>query len=213
MVLALSSCAYRVDKSSELNQPTEASALKGNYGFAQLNALILTPRCLGCHSSKTPNLTSYAAVKTVIAQITKAVLVDRNMPPSGMSSADRGVLQKWILDGAPEVVSNPSPEPPSQPAPLPSGRPILWSAFKAQVFTNKCISCHFTGNKEGISDYSDINIARSTMGTMIYLTLVTKQMPPPPTKLTLEESDIFARWVIDGMKDDNGASAPPPPAN
>ncbi len=210
----LGSCAYRVDKSATAESDAiDSSAAKGVYGYDQVNALVITPRCLGCHQSRQPTLNSYNDIKAALLRTIKAALVDRTMPPKGMSSTERAILQKWIADGAPELVSNPSPDPsPSPtPAPLPAGRPVLWTSFKQQVFEKQCLNCHFTGNKDGISDYSDINVVRNTIGTMVYLVLATKQMPPAPVKLSPDEADIFSRWVFDGMRDDSGTVAPPPP--
>lgn len=215
--LTFGSCAYRVDKTpvSEVS-PVDAAAAKGSYGYAQINALVFTQNCLGCHSARQPTLNSYTEIKANIARIADTVLVQKTMPPKGMNSTNRAILQKWIADGAPEQVANPTPvTEPSTPTPPPvnDGRPILWSVFKTQVFEARCLSCHFTGNKDGISDYTDINVVRSTIATAMYLTLVTKQMPPLPATLSAAESDAFARWIIDGMKDDSGVSAPPPPNN
>ena len=211
--LTLGSCAYRVDKSSTGESDTvDSSVTKGVYGYSQVNAIVFIPRCLGCHNSRKPTFISYIEIKSALPHIITAALVDRTMPPKGMSATERAILQKWIADGAPELVSNPSPDPaPSPtPAPLPPGRPILWTAFNQQVFEKQCLNCHFTGNKDGISDYSDINVVRNSIGTMTYLVLATKQMPPPPAKLSPDEADIFSRWVFDGMRDDNGTVAPPP---
>ena len=210
----LASCAYRVDKSQDDSEVVDSSVQKGSYGFEQVNRNVFIPRCIGCHNTKLPLIRNFAEAKAVLPKIINAVFVEKTMPPKGISKTELAVLRKWIADGSPEVVPNPSPDPSTHPRPKPSiGRPILWSQFKQQVFDSQCLNCHFTGNKDKISDYSDINVVRATIATAMYLTLVTKQMPPPPVKLTDEESDAFARWVIDGMRDDNGVPAPPPPAN
>ncbi len=207
-------CAYRVDKTQEDIEIVDSSIQKGSYGYEQVKRIVFLPRCLGCHNTKYPHLSTYAEVMAVLPKIINAVFVEKTMPPKGISKLELSVLRKWLADGTPEAVTNPSPDPGSIPRPIPSNRrPILWSQLKQQVFENQCINCHFNGNRDGISDYSDINIVRATIATAMYLTLVTKQMPPPPVKLSLEESDAFSRWVIDGMRDDNGVPAPPPPAN
>ncbi len=209
-----SSCAYRVDKTADDSELVDSSVSKGSYGYEQVNRNVFLTQCLGCHVKKNPQLATYADVKNALPKIINAVFVEKNMPPKGMSKVDFAILRKWIADGAPEKVPNPSPDPSSSPQPTPPlGRPILWTQFKQQVFEKQCLNCHFTGNKDGVSDYSDINVLRSTIATAMYLTLVTKQMPPPPVKLSSDESDVFSRWIIDGMRDDNGTPAPPPPAN
>ncbi len=209
-----SSCAYRVDKTQDDSGPVDASVSKGSYGYEQVNRNVFLTKCLGCHSEKNPQLTSYAQIKAVLPKIISAVFIERTMPPKGIGRVELAILRKWIADGVPEIVSNPSPDPgTAKQPPIPLGRPVLWTQFKQQVFENQCLNCHFTANKDGISDYSDIKVVRSSIATAMYLTLVTKQMPPAPAKLSPDESDAFARWVIDGMRDDSGTPAPPPPVN
>ncbi len=205
------SCAYQVDKTQSDFEQVDSSVQKGNYGYEQVKRNVLDSSCVGCHATKNPILLTYAQVKAALPKIVNAVFVEKSMPPKGIKKIELAILKKWIADGAPEVVNNPSPDPGTQP--IPSGRPILWSQFKQLVFEKQCLNCHFKGNKDGISDYSDINIVRASIPTAMYLTLVTKQMPPPPVRLSLEESDAFSRWIFDGMRDDNGTPAPPPPAN
>ncbi len=208
ILFGLLSCSYHVDKAPEFGGESNVMN-QSQISYAVINQNILQNRCLNCHAERPPLLRNYTEVKANINEITQSVLINKTMPPNNpLDTQDLQLLKSWIDHGAPEFASSSTPlQTLPTPIPAPPGRPILWSTVKQRVLENKCFNCHYHGNSDGISDYTDLNTLRSTIGTNMYLVLATKQMPPPPAQLTRDELDTFAEWIDDGMLDDQGHSA------
>lgn len=87
---------------------------------------------------------------------------------------------------------------------------IVWNEVEAKVFKAHCNGCHSLGNKLGVSNFTDLEIVKSTIGTILYYVIVGNAMPPPPSdlaegevnpmQLTRDEKDLLSQWVVDGMK-------------
>ena len=123
----------------------EISALgnaNGRLSFAQVNAAVIQPNCVGCHRSGNAKgdvqLDSFEAVQANLAGIKEEAVVTGEMPPKGaLSPSLRTALQRWIEQGAPRdadvnapAVTLPSPSPvadssPQAATPVPSETPIV----------------------------------------------------------------------------------------
>jgi len=98
-----------------------------------------------------------------------------------------------------------------------------WSSDVAQIFYNKCTSCHHTG---GIAPFSLMTYQESSpMAASIYAAITpgaAHQMPPwPPDNnyqqylhdraLTATEKTTLLNWLNNGFPEGNAAQTPPPP--
>ncbi|MFM7664123.1 MAG: c-type cytochrome, partial [Bacteroidota bacterium] len=98
-----------------------------------------------------------------------------------------------------------------------------WSNDVAQIFYNKCTSCHHTG---GIAPFPLMTYQdASPMAAAIYAAIspgATHQMPPwPPDNnyqqylhdraLTAAEKTTLFNWLNNGFPEGNAAQTPPPP--
>jgi len=98
-----------------------------------------------------------------------------------------------------------------------------WSSDVAQIFYNKCTSCHHTG---GIAPFSLTSYQEaSPMAAQIYASIspgAAHQMPPwPPDNnyqqylhdraLTTAEKNTLFNWLNTGFPEGNAAQTPPPP--
>lgn len=103
-VLLASSCYY--DKEDQLypNAPCDTAAAVTFSGSIEP---IIQQRCAtaGCHAagSTVGAMTTYAEIRTycVNAKFQDRVLVQKNMPPSGLNACDLGKIQRWIDAGYP----------------------------------------------------------------------------------------------------------------
>jgi hypothetical protein len=71
-------------------------------------------------------------------------------------------------------------------------------------------SCHFAGNKDGLSSYEDYETTKATIGTIFYTVSINPVMPPAPAdlaegvanpnQLNREQKDLLSAWITDGMQ-------------
>ena len=202
-VALLTDCSFRDQKNAGDPRLFDANA---TFGFNDVNSIVFTPYCLSCHGSqKKPPLNTYAEIKAAIDKIQTEVFVKGAMPPRQappLSDYAKQVLQAWIAQGSPEVGSAIPGGPTASPTPDPIGpitRPVKWEVVKAAVFQPKCFNCHYPGNPDGYTDYTDLSVLKDTMGSILYVSITKPQMPPAPDKLSEGQKDILAAWVIDGM--------------
>jgi hypothetical protein len=221
LITLANGCSYKSDKSAAASGSVRNSGLKIDKSFltfANIKEQVLAPKCLKCHKG----YVDYANVTEVKNEIFQRALVQKDMPKntSGLSLTDneQNLLQQWIELGAPldEVTSvdNPAVNPtpviidPNQNT-LGIERPVLWATVKLKIFDKHCLSCHFKGNADGISEYEDLKTIRNTIGTIYGLTAIKPFMPPPatelnegeinPNQLSTAEKDLLSAWINDGM--------------
>lgn len=104
-----------------------------------------------------------------------------------------------------------------------NGYAQTWSGDVAQIFYNKCTSCHHNG---GIAPFSLMTYQESSpMAASIYAAIspgAAHQMPPwPPDNnyqqylhdraLTAAEKNTLLNWLNNGFPEGNSAQTPPPP--
>ena len=97
--------------------------------FLQVNEAIIQPNCTECHRAGRAKggvqLDSYANVIANLAGVKSEAVELGEMPPTGPLPADqRGILKKWIEDGAPNTV-DPSATPAPAETPMPSPTPVI----------------------------------------------------------------------------------------
>ncbi len=209
----LSSCSYSFENNPRTEGDdqqilTDSSILS----YTKINALVLAPKCLGCHSGKDePMLNSYSLVLANKEKIYEQVITTQKMPKGrSLTTSHIQALKLWLDAGAPEQAS-------TQPETSPNGsdqslqRPVLWPEVRDKVIARNCTSCHFAGNTDGISSYEDYETVKATIGTIFYTVSIQPVMPPPPAdwpedqpnpnQLTREQKDLISAWVNDGMKE------------
>lgn len=171
----------------------------GALDFATVQSVVLGPKCVGCHKA----YSRYDAVKTALADIREAVFVLRTMPqrPLVISAGEKEILAAWFDQGAPEFVNQeppPEPEPGLPPTPEPTP-PVTWEFIRDNVF-NRCTSCHSHPNPDDGLDMEDLATNRFKANRIFQRVFVTKDMPPPPSKLnTPEEREWLLKWFDLGM--------------
>ncbi len=100
LFFVLSACYY--DKAEELypnnyNQ-TDTSAAT----YAAHIAPLINTKCMNCHNTTAPILGDYSKLKIIIdnGSFNNRVMVQKNMPPSGLSISELSKIQKWLNAGA-----------------------------------------------------------------------------------------------------------------
>lgn len=181
---------------------------------------VLRPSCIGCHgSSGGVSLESYVSVKAHLSRVVSSTLVSRSMPKaptSALSEQQLGLLNAWVVAGAPEF-SGP------EEVPLQSLEPNFES-IKIHILEVKCITCHAPGKdveriplvtKNDLLDSPlDIVVPGNADESGIILAVTNpnpkKVMPPAKDKqgndtgyssLTNEEIRIISLWINNGAKD------------
>lgn len=200
-LIAMVGCSYREEK----NKRTAS----GSIGFAEIKAAILTPSCLGCHSSgQLVNLVTYEQVKANLGKIQDVVMVRKTMPKRGpLEEADLAMLAKWIADGAPEI----GPPPAGVPGNPGGERAVVkYPELKQKVLNGRCFVCHYPNNPEFVSNLDSYDEFKGTISTSYFLSVIRPVMPPAPkgtpegvpnpNELTKEEKELLSYWLIDGMQ-------------
>jgi len=198
LAVLLSGCGTKI-KSRE-------GAVSDPIPFSRIKAAVLQPYCLGCHAAnERPFLNTYTDVKDSLASIRRAVFTTRTMPKRGdLPEDEQAMLLAWIDQGAPELPEVVTP-PPSH-----ERKTIKWADLQKQVFQPRCVVCHFPNNPDRLSDLQDYESARAIVGSLLFLSVASDKMPPPPAgtpeenpnpnKLSAAEKETLAYWVIDGMQ-------------
>lgn len=188
--------------------------------YQKVKVEIFDAHCVRCHNPGRPSagidLSSYAGVKSRLAQVDVAVA--RNiMPPAGpLDPVKKGMLADWIKAGAPNSVSASVPcdttgtvdgnvsqgEPPpvvniEEPlTAMPSDNEINFSLVKNKIFSFYCLSCHSDagGNRDGVN----LERYRNVIDDLKDLQEVISEssMPPRPRPaLSLLEKNVILRWI------------------
>jgi uncharacterized membrane protein len=211
LISTIASCGFKHVKENAFEQ-TEINGEIGmsqKVNFAQLQAKVLGPKCLSCHSDSGGNqgglnLESYDETRAHLESIKQRVLVDQNMPPKApLSSGEKTLLNFWILN---ELATNGQTSTPVKLA-------VLWPRVRDEIIQNHCILCHsppVTGeNGDRIStmeaglDLTNLNIVREKADLIFKRAVIVGDMPLRPfPKLNDQEKKLLSQWMIDGMKDE-----------
>lgn len=221
LVIFLSGCSYSIQKQSQPEVPPVSQYKPSELSFGSVYSRVFRASCVSCHgTSGNINLESYQATKPHLSKIYQSTIVERKMPksPNAPLTADQlGLLNAWILAGAPESSG------PDEPPPLPSLEPTF-ASLKTHIFETKCIACHAPGKpaariplvtkEDFLNSPLDIVIPGNAEESGIILAvtgqLPNKLMPPQkddlgqPTgfsRLSDEEIDLISEWINRGAKD------------
>jgi uncharacterized membrane protein len=208
LCLAMSACNYNIAK-KDGSTNSDIANLSAKMTYAQINELVLGPKCLQCHDGvQRSDLRSYEKVFAAREDIYTRVFIVKTMPksPVSMSENEGELLKTWLKAGAPQFADSPTQEVPVR---TPPEQAVYWQDLKDKFYQAKCISCHFAGNTDGLSDYSDYATVRATIATIYYSSVITDSMPPRPAgfdpeqpnplALTKAEKTLLSQWIVDGL--------------
>lgn len=176
-----------------------ASILSASLDYPSVQAAVIGPQCLRCHSGLGGNqgglsLESYAQVRTALARIYFRSVERRDMPPSpGLNVAQFDLLKAWIEAGAPERNLGRS-----------SSReirgPITWIVIKEQVLKSSCLDCHSGRNPDGNLDFENYDVVKSNIEKIFRSAVVDQTMPLEPyPALSLSEKQALMKWISQGL--------------
>lgn len=118
--LVLAACNSYKSKLHPEDEGDSNNVTSAAIDYAFVNAKIFQPKCVRCHSSAggnkgDVNLEAYDSVVSHLADIKKAALVERSMPPKraggALPASDQNILKMWIDAGAPLNAEEPGPAP------------------------------------------------------------------------------------------------------
>jgi len=221
LLAGLPACSFSlkkagIEETSGTEGATPASS-GGGVDYATVRKQLIEPKCLSCHTTRSPVLLTYDQVKANLGAIQATVITEETMPPSKpVSDSVQSMLASWIAAGAPEVVKNSdSSSTVSEPAPAPSPppsqiaeieRPVRFSTLYPEIIEPRCGDCHFPGatNEEGdpIGAYDTYEDVKSNQGTIYHKIFSDKTEPMPPreaTQLTETQREMLILWWVDGM--------------
>ncbi len=144
--LVLSSCNYRVEKSSGGSAASSQDKSAGSIDFKEIKERIFAPKCISCHGQ----YESYSNVKFELSSIRAQVLIDR-MPKSGgpLTLELKALLSAWSDAGAPETLAS---------APIDSKLPRdlqpNYDSISLVILGPKCTACH---NPQGQAKFLDLS--------------------------------------------------------
>lgn len=119
IVLVVSACGFRRDKSSGQVTTSQASSLfvdsTGRIivptthapGYSTVKSLIFQTKCIGCHGKDGGvNLETYGATTNALVELRIAILEEQSMPPQKrggpLSANEQQLVRAWLDAGAPE---------------------------------------------------------------------------------------------------------------
>lgn len=188
--------------------------------FSSVYSQVLRPSCIGCHgSSGGISVESYASVKANLSKIYDSVIVQRSMPKApttSLTDQQLGLLNAWIVAGAPENSEEGE-------APIPALEPTF-ASIKTHILEVKCLSCHAPGKpvariplvtkEDLLNSPLDIVVPGNAEESGIILAVTNpdpkKKMPPAKdaqgnetgyAPLSDAEVGIISLWINKGAKD------------
>jgi uncharacterized membrane protein len=200
VAVLLTACNMHVDKNVGL--------ASGN-DYAAIEARILKPKCIDCHSGMMPqggiDLSSYNAVMSsgVIAQgdPEKSDLFlavnDGSMPlgKPALSKEEKDMIFNWIKGGAQQ-----------KDAPTPT---FTW--LNKNIFEKRCVVCHNSVKPRGKVDLSSYQALMESQGgdhpalvprdaekSGLYLEVAEQKMPPKAPVYSAEELKALSDWIVKG---------------
>jgi uncharacterized membrane protein len=213
----LTGCGFRHLKSSDGDDSTIGQTnLSAPASFSQIQAKIIAPKCLQCHSDAggnqgSVNLESYDQVVRHLDGIKQKSLIDQTMPPSGpLSVGEKGLLKSWITSGAP-LNENGTGESGQNTTRI--NIPIKWQRIKNEIIDNHCLQCHSPpttdqsadqiSTMEAGLDLTSLAVVREKADLIFKRAIILSDMPLQPYHpLNAQEKALLTQWMIDGMQED-----------
>lgn len=198
VLLTLGGCNLSDSKSpllfKEIFSGIQPLPTNGISNFEQINSLILTPKCLSCHSSAGGdagglNLETYENVLANLSFIKSEVQAD-TMPKNKtkLNANEKALLFKWIDAGGPKEETT---TPPSEI--------ITYDTVKEKVLAPRCIGCHSDegGNRGDVNLETYENVL--SFASLIESEIISGSMPRPRNKpLSSEQKTLILKWIKDG---------------
>ncbi len=153
----------------ESNSPSPSGEGSSELSFDGGISKIFANRCGLCHvaGGTLPNWADYEIAFAKKDRIFQRVIVDRSMPPQGISTMtdeERAKIEKWIQAGAPKTTSK--AEPPISSAPFSKdtnpSNDIDFAPIQKTI--NQCIICHTNDSRQSLPIF-----ARLKGQTALYL--------------------------------------------
>lgn len=197
-----SACSYNHSKHQDEAEPLNQDAID-NPDFATIQASIIGPKCLSCHSKDHGNagglnLEGYDAVKAHLVGgkgIVSRVLGTRDMPPGGPigSPFDR-MLKNWVDNGAPVVVTQ------RQDNELTNGANDF-ARIRDHVFVaHRCTDCHGDFQPMANLNLTDYEQAKAAIMPLIVRLISRHDHPPAPyPPISEKELQAMVQWADAGM--------------
>ena len=211
LIATLFSCGFKhtKDTGDNLAEVTGEFGMSQKVTYSQLEAKLLGPKCLRCHSDAggnqgSLNLESYDHTRAHLESIKQRVLVDQNMPPkSSLSNGEKSLLNNWIMN---EIAINGQNTTPVKVA-------VLWPRVRDEIIQNHCLQCHSPPGKstsedrvstmEAGLDLTNLAVVREKADLIFKRTIIIGDMPLKPfPNLSDQEKKLLAQWMIDGLKDE-----------
>jgi uncharacterized membrane protein len=219
--LVLTACGGSMHEIRDSDFPSPANYKISELTYSSVYQRVLRPNCVGCHGNGNSNgttLENYGDVKANLKQIYQTTVAQRKMPKAPMrplTSDQLGILNAWIKADAPETAQD-------KEAPIPLGP--MFDSIKYNILETKCLQCHVPGKSAAqiplVTKDDLLNSPHELVipgnpdesGIMVAIRgLNPKKLMPPPrdaqgkptgfTKLSDQEIDAFAVWILNGAKD------------
>lgn len=174
----------------------------GPLDFATVQAAVIGPKCLSCHSNAGgnqggSNLESYRAVRAQLGRILFRSLEKRDMPPRApLNGAQMQALRDWAELGAPKRASGPV----QKPDPSLDRGPNDWAKVRDRIFKAKCLDCHSAPEPQAGLDLTSLQETRAKAVVIFDRVIVRQDMPVQPyPSLSPREKRVLLQWFELGM--------------
>ena len=207
LLILSTGCNY----SNPKDQGDNAQMISGNADFSTIQAKVIQPYCISCHSSAGGNadginLENYSNVLHYIDRVQDTVAIRHSMPPGQpLSKGLQQLLVTWIANGSPEhttpgaAPAEPQPSTPTTPAePLDA----TFTSISKNIFVPKCAVCHGADSNTPITSYDFLKkgwVVANDLKSPLYVAVKNGQMPPGQP-LSQTEIDTIGAWITDGAK-------------
>ncbi len=199
----LAACNYNHSKQeATAGGPTSQQQSLDLVDFKTVQAKIIGPKCLGCHSGASgnqggTNLESYTSVRRLMNRISFRALEKGDMPPSGkLTSGDADLLKNWFEMGAPESVVGTEEK---SDMSIDQG-PTDWAKISQRLFSKKCMDCHSQPQPQGNLDLGSYEEVKAKATLIFDRVIIRQDMPVEPyPALSLKERKVFLNWMNMGL--------------
>lgn len=198
---SMTACNYNKVKSTGQGSKGANVSTKGVPDYATVQAAIIGPKCVSCHSDAggnkgSTNLESLKSLRGSLKRALYRVEQTQDMPPGApLSEAEVGMLRRWADSGAPEIIV--VGEKPNED--LASG-PDNWTKVRDHIFEGKCQPCHQGDQPDGGLDLTSLAMVRDKADIIFKRTIILADMPVTPLpQLTQPERDVLWNWFNSGM--------------